>query len=119
MTNSQSKVQSTVPIGGNLKMRIQEVDITNYDDDANSDGESFTPSDVNMRRFVYVQPLVMHGEGGATTVVNAEAQYDYSNEALRLFVQENDGTGSANDPLVELGSNNNEGAKLRVICIGV
>lgn len=103
---------------GAMKVRVVEVDITNYDDDANSDGESFTPADAGMRRFQQVVPEAMNGEGGATTVVNAVAQYDYANEALRLLVQSNDGTGTANDELVELGSNNNEGVKLKVLCFG-
>ena len=103
---------------GAVKTRIVEVDITNYDDDGNNDGESLTPSDVGMNRFQKVNPEVMFGEGDATTVVNCVAQYDYSNESLRLLVQENDGTGSSNDELVELGSNNNEGAKVLLACMG-
>lgn len=103
---------------GAMKVRIADVDITNYDDDANGDGESFTPSDAGMHRFQAVIPEVKVGAGGASTVADAVAQYDWSNEAIRLFEQANDGTGTADDPLTEVPSNSNEGVEVNVICIG-
>jgi len=103
---------------GAVKTRFVDVDISNYDDDAGGDGESFTPSDIGMNRFQKVSAEVKYGEGSATTVVNCVAQYDYQNNSLRLLVQENDGTGTANDELVELASNNNDGATVRLACMG-
>lgn len=103
---------------GAMKVRIVDVDITNYDDGAGGSGESFTPSDAGMHRFQAVNPEVMFGEGGATTVLNCVAEYDWANTSIRLLHQSNDGTGTSDDALVEVPSNSNEGAKVRVTCFG-
>lgn len=112
MANTLTKVENTVPLGGHLKMRIQEMSISNYDDDAAGDGEAFAPADVNMRRFTMVIPIV-------TDAAAVEAQYDEGANAVRLFRQANDGTGTANDPLVEAPSNSNVSATVKLICVGV
>lgn len=103
---------------GAVKTRFVEIDITNYDDDTSGDGEAFAPSDIGMNRFQNVQAEVMHGEGGANTVVNCVAQYDYANNAVRLLVQTDNSGADANTELVELAGNNNEGAKVKLTCMG-
>lgn len=101
MTYTQTRVENTVPIGGHLKMRIEELDITDYDDDSGGDGESFTPADVNMRRFVYVEAL--------ETSSDAQwAKYDESNEAVRLY----DSSG-------EIGSGASNTGTVKVVAVGV
>ncbi|MFB6284586.1 MAG: hypothetical protein ABEK59_11785 [Halobacteria archaeon] len=119
MTYSQSSVENTVQIGGNLVMRVFELDITNYDDDSGSDGESFGPADANMRRFVEVRANVMYEEGGATTVQKCVAQYDYANNAIRLLQQSDSGSTDSDAELVEVPSNSDEGVKVRVVTTGV
>jgi len=96
---------------GAVTTRFVEVDITNYDDDAAGDGESFVPADVSMRRFQAVIATVKDGTA-------VQATYDESTGAIRLHGQANDGTGTATDNLTELPSNSNEGATLTVICMG-
>lgn len=115
MTNTQSKEESTVPIGGNLKLRIQRMEITNYDNDANGDGEAFAPSDVNMRRFVSVIPVVVDDGSASTTAMRGvNAMWDEANNAVRLFH-----SAGADGEMAEMTSNNNEGAELLLLCIGV
>lgn len=103
---------------GAMRVRVVEMDISNYDDDASGDGEAFTASDAGMHRFQTVQAEVMFGEGSATTVVNCVAQYDWANESVRLLHQSADGTGTTDDELVEVPSNADEGAKVRLTCYG-
>lgn len=101
MTNTLTKVESTVPLGGNLKLRVQEMDITNYDDDGGSDGEAFAPGDVNFRRFVYVT-------ASETTGTAQWAKYDESNNAVRLY----NSSG-------EVGSNSSNTGTVKLVCVGV
>jgi len=116
MTNNIS-VTSTEFLGA-VKTRFVDVDITNYDDDTGSDGESFTPSDIGMSRFQHVSAEVIYGSGSANTVVNCVAQYDESTGAIRLLVQSDNSGSDANTELVELASDNNEGALVRLACMG-
>lgn len=103
---------------GAMKVRVVDVDITNYDDDGAGDGESFVPSDAGMHRFQDVQAQVMFGEGGAGAVQNCVAQYDWNAESIRLLQQSDTGDTDADAELVEVPSNANEGAKVRVTCFG-
>lgn len=103
---------------GQMRTRTVSVDITNYDDDAAGDGESFSPKDAGLNRFKHVTAEVNPGGGSATTVVNCVAQYDYNNEALRLYYQSDSGGTDAAAPLVEVESNVGEGAEVRLICYG-
>lgn len=99
---------------GAMEFRFFEVDITNYDADANGDGESFDETDAGMSRFQDVEcEVVPNGGSGAANVVNAVAQYDYENSAIRLYYGGVDG-GS----LSEVTSNADEGAVVRVKAIG-
>lgn len=91
---------------GAMTQRFVEVEITNYDDDAGGDGESFVPGDVSMRRFQDVQPKVIDGTGYV-------AQYDEDTGALRLF----ESAGSAGE-MAEVGSDGNNAATLRVTVLG-
>lgn len=103
---------------GAMKVRIVDVDITNYDDGAGGNGESFTPSDAGMHRFQAVNPEVKFGAGGATTVQKCVAEYDWSNESIRLL-QQSDASGADSDAeLVEVPQNSNEGVEVRVTCFG-
>lgn len=74
MTRTLSRRENTVPLGGNLKMRVQEMDVTSYD----QGGEDFAPGDVNMRRFIFVLPL-------ATDNDNVDAKWVEGQDALRLI----------------------------------
>lgn len=104
MTNTIN-IEETEYMGA-VTTRFVEVDITNYDDDSGSDGESFVPADVSMRRFQDVQPNVIDGTGYV-------AQYDESTGALRLF----ESAGSSGE-LAEVGSDGNNSATLRVTVLG-
>lgn len=115
MTNTLSREENTVPIGGNLKMRVQRMEITNYDDDANSDGEAFAPADVNFRRFLFVIPVVVDDGSASTTAMRGvKAMWDEANNAVRLFH-----SAGSDGEMAEMTSNNNEGAELLLICVGV
>lgn len=103
---------------GAMKVRIVDVDITNYDDGANGNGESFTASDAGMHRFQAVSAEVKYGEGGASTVQDCVAQYDWGQESLRLLQQSDSGGTDSDAELVEVPQNSNEGAKVRVTCFG-
>jgi hypothetical protein len=109
MTNTVN-IEETEYMGA-VTTRFVELDITNYDDDGGGDGESFVPADVSMRRFQAVIPEVKDGTG-------VVASYDESADAIRLFEQANDGTGTTDDTLTEVPSNADEGATLTVICMG-
>jgi len=99
---------------GGMEFRFFEVDITNYDDDGNGDGEAFNAGDAGMSRLQHVEVEVDPGaSSGATTTVNAVAQYDYQNGAIRLFYGGTDGAD-----LSEVASNADEGAVVRVKAIG-
>lgn len=99
---------------GAMEFRFFEVDITNYDDDTNGDGESFDETDAGMSRFQHVEcEVVPNGGSGATNVVNAVAQYDYDAGAIRLFYGGTDGAS-----LSEVAGNADEGAVVRVKAIG-
>ena len=74
MTYDQTRVENTVPIGGNLKMRTEELDVTSY----TGDGEDFSPVDVNMRRFVFVLAL-------ETSDADQWAKYAEDDETVRLY----------------------------------
>lgn len=112
MAYSQTRIENTVPIGGNLRMRVEEIDISNYDDDGSGDGEPFAPVDIHMRRFTFVLALVSDASG-------VTANYDEANNAVRLYQQANDGSGTTDDSLTEVPSNSNEGATVKLICVGV
>jgi hypothetical protein len=99
---------------GAMKVRFADVDVTNYDSDSGGDGEPLAPSDVGMHRFQVVNVQVKPGEGSANTIKNCVAQYDYQENAIRLYEQANDGTGSTDDELVEVPSDVSEGAMVRV-----
>jgi hypothetical protein len=116
MTRDISVTDTEFP--GAMKVRFVDVDITNYDDGSNGNGEPFAPSDIGMHRFQTVNAEVKYGEGDATTVVNCVAQYDYQNDSIRLLHQSNDGTGTTDDELVEVPSDSNEGAMVRLECKG-
>jgi hypothetical protein len=98
-------------------MRIQDMDITNYGYDGSSttDGEPFAPADVNMRRFVYVQPIVV-GTGSASTTAmeGVNATWDKGNNNIHLFH-----SGGGDGEMAEMTKNNDEGAEVRLICVGV
>ena len=98
---------------GQMRTRIVDVDITNYDDDAAGDGEAFSPKDAGLNRFKHVSAEVNPGSGSATNEVNAVAQYDWENESIRLYYGGTDG-----DELSEVGSNADEGAEVRLMCFG-
>lgn len=104
---------------GAMKVRILTVDITNYDDDTGGDGEPLAPADVGMSRFQHVSVEVDPGAAtGATTQVNAVAQFDSENEALRLFQQSDSGGGDSDADLVEVPSDANEGTVVNVFAVG-
>lgn len=106
-----------VEYAGAMEFRFFEVDITNYDSDTTGDGEAFSPSDAGMSRFQRVICEVDPNAGsGANNVVAAVAQYDYTNQSIRLFGHDAGDTGVSG--LTELGSDNNEGAVVKVTAIG-
>jgi len=97
-----------------MEYRFFEVDITNYDDDTNGDGEAFDESDAGMSRIQHVDVHVDPGAASdATTQVNCTAQYDYENGSIRLFYGGTDGAD-----LSEVAGNADEGAVVRVKAIG-
>jgi len=118
MTRTIDRVDGPEFAGG-MEFRFFEVDVTNYDDDGNGDGEAFNAGDAGMSRLQHVDVDVDPGaSSGASTQVDCVAEYDYTNGAIRLFYQSNDGTGTAEEPLTEVASNSDEGAVVRVKAIG-
>lgn len=99
---------------GAMKVRFADVDISNYDSDTGGDGEPLAPSDVGMHRFQVVNVQVKPGEGSATNVQNCVAQYDYQNNSIRLYQQSDSGGTDSDAELVEVPSDSNEGAMVRV-----
>lgn len=116
MTKSVT-IQNT-EFAGAMKVRVVDVDITNYDDGDAGNGESFTPSDAGMHRFQFVSPEVKYGEGGANTTVTCVAQYDWSQESIRLLQQSDSGGTDSDADFVEVPGNGNEGVLVRVTCFG-
>lgn len=120
MTHTLDRDENTKVLG-DLRVRSFKMDITNYDDDGNGDGEAFSPDDpaVGMRRGVHILVDVI-GAGTATnTYKGSTAIYDEDTGSVRLYVQANDGTGTAADSLTELPSNGNNGALVRVTVLGI
>lgn len=117
MVNTLTKTEATVPLGGHLRMRIYDMDITNYGYDGTSttDGEPFSPSDVGFRRLTFVIPIVV-GTGSASTTAmeGVNATWDKGNNNIHLWH-----SGGADGEMAEMTKNNSEGAELRLICIGV
>lgn len=74
MAHELTRRENTVPIGGNLNMRVQEMDITDYDEG----GEDFAPVDVNMRRFIFVIPLMVSAD-------DINVNYDEDDEKVKLL----------------------------------
>ena len=104
---------------GAMKFRIVTVDVTNYDDDTGGDGEPLAPADVGMSRFQHVSAEVDPGATtAATTQVNAVAQFDSANDALRLFQQSDSGGTDSDADLVEVPSDANEGTVVNVLAVG-
>lgn len=101
-----------------MKVRFVDVDITNYDDGGGGNGEALSASDVGMHRFQNVVAQVKPGEGSATTVQNCVAQYDYQNNSIRLYEQSDNSGADADAELVEVPSNSDEGAMVRLECKG-
>lgn len=116
MTRTVNEVESTVPIGGNLVMRVVDVDVSNYDDEAGSDGEALTPQDLGLSRRAVAGWAEVIGAGSAsgTAMEGVSAQYRPNDGQLRLYH-----SGGADGEMAEMTSNNNEGAKVRVVAIGV
>lgn len=115
MAHDLSKVTSSIPIGGNLYLRTFDMDISNYDDDTNSDGESFAPADVNFRRFVAVIPIVVGGGSASSSAMEGvTAEWEEANNNIRLYH-----SSGADGEMAEMSSDSNEGTKLRLLCIGV
>lgn len=115
MTRDITEVESTVPIGGNLVMRVVDVVITNYDDDDSGDGESLTPADLGLARRAIAGWAEVIGPGSATTgFEGVTAQYRPNSDTLRVFH-----SGGADGEMAEMSSNADEGTKVRVVAIGV
>lgn len=111
---ANSITRDGVEFAGAMEVRFFDVDITNYDSDGSGDGEAFSPSDAGMQRFQNVVCTVKPNAGsGATTALNAVAQYDYANESIRLYH-----SGGADGEMAEASSNADEGAVVRVMAIG-
>lgn len=101
---------------GPVTVTHNEMQVSNYDDEAAGDGESLIPNDVNLNRFLHVRVSVIDGQGIHATYdqsVGAEGE-----GAIRLFRQANDGTGTANDQLVEVPSNSNVDATVQLTTFG-
>lgn len=99
---------------GDWKVRTFTMDITNYDDGSNGNGEPFTPSDAGMHRFRHV---LVDSIGAGTATNNFEgsvAIYDEDVEGVRLYVT----GGSADAELNELPAAGNNGALVRITAIG-
>lgn len=91
---------------GAMKVRTATIDITNYDSDSNGDGESVTPNDLGMNRFIFQDVGIVDNTG-------MTAQYDETNQAVRLYYAGTDGNAFS-----EVTSGNNEGAKVRFTAFG-
>lgn len=90
-----------------MTVRFCTLDVTNYD----AGGETLTPNMIGMNRFQSVFADVADGTG-------AVAQYDATSDTVKLFRQENDGLGSANDPLVEAPGASGVTAEVSLVIIG-
>lgn len=111
---TKSTTINELEFAGAMAIRFIEVDITNYDDGNNGNGESFGTTDAGLSRLQRVHCETDPGaSSAANTEVNAVAQYDYSNNSIRLHYGGTDG-----NELSEVTSNNNEGAVVKVTAIG-
>lgn len=117
MTYSKTQSTNKTEWMGDFKVRVFELDITNYDDDGNGDGEAFGPADAQMDRFLAGKPLDVDVVGAGTannTFEGSVAIYDKSAGAVRLYVS----GGTDGNALSELASNGNNGARVQVTCVG-
>lgn len=89
MTHDLTRRENTVPIGGNLKMRVSDMDVTDYD----QGGEDFAPADVNMRRFVWVSAL-------ATGNDDVVAKWVEGEDAIRLIDSGGEAAASSTQSVV-------------------
>lgn len=69
-----------------------------YDDAADGAGNAFDPRDVYGFGRIGIVNVQVHGDHGYI------AKYDYDNNSIRVYAQANDGTGTAEDALVEVGA---------------
>jgi len=92
---------------GGMTVRFCTLNITDYE----TGGEAVAPSDMGMNRFQSAFADV--ADGTAVT-----AQYDETSETVKLFRQANDGTGTANDALVEAPGSSGVSAEVSLVLIG-
>lgn len=90
---------------GAMKVRFATMDITSYE----TGGEPVFPNSVGMNRFQSVFVDVSDGTG-------ATANYNDATDSVELYVQANDGTGTANDALTELAAGGT--AEVSLVLIG-
>lgn len=92
---------------GGMTVRFCTLSISDYA----AGGETLTPSMIGMNRFQSVFADVADGTG-------AVAQYDATVDAVKLFRQANDGTGTANDALVEAPGASAVAAEVNLVIVG-
>lgn len=93
---------------GDTKVIYDEITLGTYDNAADGNGNLFHVLQI----YGYDRLKIVHVEvADGTPVV---AQYDYINNAIRLFRQANDGTGTADDPLTEVSAGTAMNVDLRV-----
>lgn len=117
MAHTTTQVESTVQIGGNLIMRVVDVDITNYDDGNDGNGETLTPQELGLaRRFVTGHAEVIGAGSASSGKEGVTAQFRVNSDPAELRLYEE--AGSAGE-LAEVSADADEGSKVRLTVIGV
>lgn len=92
---------------GQYRVVYDEITLGTYDNAADGNGNTF-----NVREIYGLSRLgIVHVQVDAAALT---AQYDYTNNAIRLYRQANDGTGSAEDPLTEVSAGSVLNVDLRI-----
>lgn len=103
---SQLQLEET-EFAGAMTLRFVTLDVSDYE----AGGEALVPNDVGMNRFQSVFADVSDG-------TPAVAQYDEAAGAVKLYRQSNDGTGTANDALVEAPGGTGFSATVSLVLVG-
>lgn len=110
MARTITQVERTIVVG-DLKMRVVDVDITNYQ----SGGEDVTPTDLGFARRAVGGFAEVIGTGTATTgMEGVSAQYQPDDDKLKIFH-----SGGSDGEMAEMTGSANEGTEVRIVAFGV
>lgn len=95
------------------KVVYDEVTLSTYDNANDGNGNSLDVSSIyGFSRLLFVETQVLGSDGFV-------ARWDYTNDSIRVFAQDNDGSGGAGDQLSEVSQGTTIDIDIRLRIVGV